>query len=1332
MLDLTSLDQLPGAADQNFEVLTRALISRRFGWAGLLRERRNQPGVEFYLRLHQDCPLGESGRVFGWSCKWFLLGDSNELTQGQRGQIEDSIDKAIKYVDGLTDFVLCLPQRPARKELDWYYSLAEPKGVTLDLWAAENFEAQLAGCDELRATFFGELVLTPGVLATAHERSIRPIKARWISKLHTATHVDADLELALLRPSSFDQLDAHVDEIALRVCALREALGAINDEVVQTEAEAIASDVEAFIDRLRVIAAAAGAGRPMEVTEGLADLALPATTPRRLRYLVLALRKRGLPAAVAVSGLAAEIRDAVRWLRRLSALSGSPMIAVVGAAGHGKTFLAAQLASPVGERTAGVFIQGGGLRTGGTLDDLGRRIPGFKVDRFEDLLEALESAGARSGQRIPLVIDGLNEAERATEWRPLLEQLLPALGTYPHVLVVVTLRARLAQQAIPDEATRLDLEWHPAEVEEVVDAYFTHYLIKPSGAWLPWGMFRNPLFLRMYCEAANDERAHTVGAEALPTSLVGVFELYRDRVAERLANDPARKRLPADVIKRRLSLLARELWDRGVRRFPTQDARTILDDGETDWDESLLRRLEEEGVLLREQHEDGDDTVTGVLFDRFAGYLVADSLLARINYGSLDSALAEPALWSLLFGDDPHPLGEDVKVCLVGLVPRRFTGQHLWAYAPDGEASSALAQELGNESELLDDQTVDALADLVAGWAPPDSSFPYGGRHPFDRLWEVCDAPSHKLNAEFLDRVLRSLPLPQRDRRWTEWVRTRAADQLIAELERETRLWGRELDRSEGDDLYALGVAWLLSSTHNHVRDLATRALQRFGRPDPKRLFDLCARMVDVDDPYVEERLVAAAFGAASAHQMPDPDGPFERALSEWLAFLQDRYLVGGTAPTSHELLRSYVRSTFDFAGALHPRAVPAGVVVNSLEFAATPPSDVMGDDHPNAAECARTFGMDFENYVIGSAVEGRSNYDFDHPDYRRARAEVMARVWDLGWREDVLGSVDSSIAKAQTSRATSTATIERYGKKYGWIAYFELVGRRADAGQTPASWVGAGRIVPPDIDPTFPEEPPESCVALPEWATAAATDDHEWLVSGPVSVPSGLWSPTELGEDEGPWLLVEGFLEHRSGGRRVFGFFRTLLVAHGHVDSALALIQSRTYPGNHFLPQLRPVRGVFAGEVPWSPRLAVLADAEAHQQTLQKDWKDPGIPLEQVAVELATGVTNSTTSPSRSYDVPSFEFAARFGLRGAPDSWDLIGLNGRRASIVYRADDDWRGRLLFIRRDLVEEYAGARRVVRVAWGERETPAEWNAVPEWARDAYQEHRNVWRTIDVLE
>ncbi|WP_435178753.1 NACHT domain-containing protein [Actinacidiphila sp. bgisy145] len=1326
-MDLTDLERLPGAADKNFEALTRSIVSRRYGALGTMRERRNQPGVEFYLRVDHAGALGNPGRVWGWSCKWLILNSKNELTVGQRSQIEDSLSKAIKHVAGLTDFVLCLPERPAKGDEEWIDGLGR-QGVRVKLWSTENYDAELAGHDELRSTFFGELALTPDALAQTHKRSVAPVEARWVPQLHTSTHVEHRIDRALLRPKSFEWLQQRTDEITSRIQALRASLDRL-DTAFRQDAVEVADDLDRFVNDLGEVLDAGENSRPWEVRERLAEPRLPATSPRALRRLVLRLRQQQLPEALLVTGLGAEIRDIVQWLSATRADTDAHLLAVVGAAGQGKTHLAAQMTSSNDQPTAGVFIQGGNLRAGQTLDDLTRRIPGLKVDHFEDLLEALNSAGNRGGCRIPLVIDGLNEAERPSEWRTLLAGLAPALRKYPHVAVIVTLREALADAALPSETVRLELEWRRTEVDDILRVYFRHYLINPAGAWLPIEEFHNPLFVRMYCEAGNHDCRVPVGVEALPQSLIGVFELYREGVVERLARDPARISVPADQIQRRLTDLARRMWALNVRRVPFDDARNILDAGQLNWDESLFRRLVDEGVIFREEIRGSDETECGFVFDRLAGYLIADAILVRMPYAEVNEQLAEAALWESLLGDHAHPLGEDILIGLIALVPRRFTRHHLWRVAPDDHRSFVLAQELTTESGFLDDDTVDALAAALVAGHPSKRR----GRPAFDRLWEIRRSAPHRLNATFLDRVLRQLPLPQRDIRWSEWARGRAAGRLTADLERVIERWSGSDSRSESDELNALAIAWLLTSTDTGLRDLATKALQRFGRPAPGRLFELAARMIDVDDLYVTERLIAAAFGAVTAHQMPDPGGPLEHALGDWLARLRDRFLDGGSTPTSHEQLRGHVRATYEFAGVLHPAAVPDGIDPFGPRFPTVTPATVMEDDDPNAEECGRIFGMDFENYIIGRAINGRSNYDFDHPEYRRARAEILARVWELGWREESFGGVDQSIVADSERPYGAKRRVERYGKKYGWIAYHEMVGRLVDADRAPSLFGGPERLMP-DVDPTFPDPPPVTPLPLPLWAPEELTEDRSWLASGAVTVPDHLWSPEEIHGVKGGWLLVEGYLDHSYGGRTVFGFFRTLLLEQENVETACQLARDRQYPGNHFFAPLPTVSDLLAAEMPWSPRFKLTLDDDVpgaySRRELYIEGQADGIVYDQVAVEFSSDST-SDTGLGGNYDVPSFDFAARFGLRQLPGTLDLVGMDGRRASAVFRADRPWRGHLLFLRRDLVESFAGDRRIMQVAWGERGVASDWRSVPSWMRAIYQSYAHVWRHVRVL-
>ncbi len=83
--------QLPGSAQYNFEMLCRALIRRHYSRYGGFAARANQPGVEFHLKLHTSCALGESGRWLGWQCRWYDLPGGRALSSARRKKITEAI-----------------------------------------------------------------------------------------------------------------------------------------------------------------------------------------------------------------------------------------------------------------------------------------------------------------------------------------------------------------------------------------------------------------------------------------------------------------------------------------------------------------------------------------------------------------------------------------------------------------------------------------------------------------------------------------------------------------------------------------------------------------------------------------------------------------------------------------------------------------------------------------------------------------------------------------------------------------------------------------------------------------------------------------------------------------------------------------------------------------------------------------------------------------------------------------------------------------------------------------------------------------------------------------
>lgn len=1337
-LPWSAFESLEGDPKRNFELLMRGAVRRNYGRYGRLRSRRNQPGVEFHLQLDADCDLGQRGQWFGWQCKYYDLPQSKALGKTRRDEIEDAILKAKADVPGMTDFVLCLKELPKKADLDWYDSeVAPPDGMRLHRVADEDIETLLTGdATILRATFFGELIVDTAGLTAAHARAVEPVRQRWVPHLHVITSVERRLCGALLRPGSASHLQEQSNVLAALGEALERARMDVADADTSRLLELLIGDLSRLATRLERIATACDLRRPDEAVELLAESATPTIKVREVDLLARRLRVLRHPSATAGTTARADLRHALRLLAELRDLSVPCVLAVVADAGTGKSHLAAELTAARDGVPGGIFIRGSELARGSTLDTLAQRVPGIDARSFERLLEASDALGARAGARIPIVIDGLNEAQRPADWRTLLAETHGILDRYPNVRLILTYRGAVREDIRSPGLTELELELEDVEIREAARRYFNHYKIDPGQARLPMRLFGQLLYLRLFCEATNGDAEQWVGVEALPGSLVAVFERYVAQTTRRLGDRPGHPMLPHGHIEKKLAAFAQLLWDRQARDVPWDEAKLLFDGDAAEWDHSLLKALEQEGVLFRDDRLGHDAERSAVLFDRLSGYLIAYAITRGLRFADAEQVLGQPALWDKLTGSARHPLANDILVSLVGLMPRRFPGHQLWKVAPEHERDLALLRTMDLESRFLDAETVDALCVAVAGYGPPQH--PY--LHPFDRLWELRDGLGHCLNARFLDRVLRSMPVAQRDLAWTEWIRDSTGplndDWLQADIETARTRWESSDVRDEADDLEALAIAWLLSSTVMPLRDAATRALQRYGRVDPRRLFALAADLFDVDDPYVSERACAAAFGAAVYHQMPDPGGAFERALGEWLALLAVTYLgASATCPTSHQLTRMYVAACFELAGALHPAALPVGVDPSGLTFGSGPRPDPIQEEDPRTQEVATTVRMDFENYIIGPLHEGRSNYDSQHLGFRKSLSEVRGRVWELGWRSELFEQLDGRLAEDRWRAREPAATTERYGKKYGWIAYYELAGRLADAGQGRERSSGRRYGIWPDIDPSFPVEPPQAVLTLPAWATAGPDDPEEWMRSAEVLVPDELLRPNEINGVVGPWLLVEGYLNHTDAARNreVWGFVRGVLVAEAEHGELVAILEDREYLGNELVPSAPPTHTTFAGEIPWSPWCASgMGDDEerAYREQVRAEWDDDGAAIELLGHEYGFEGSRTVTVEASGHYFPSLAFAEHHKLRQRPGTLSLVTLDGSHASLTLSAPDGWEGRLLYLRSELVAAYADDRRLVQLAWGERQAIADWSRgpdrLPDWMRA--MGHRNLWRRI----
>jgi hypothetical protein len=530
-------------------------------------------------------------------------------------------------------------------------------------------------------------------------------------------------------------------------------------------------------------------------------------------------------------------------------------------------------------------------------------------------------------------------------------------------------------------------------------------------------------------------------------------------------------------------------------------------------------------------------------------------------------------------GDDSHELASDIFRSLVTLAPRRVHNQ-LWKEAPDLLRNAGLIFATELEAKYLDKDTVTALLRLLRDNPKVRSNL-------FSRLQITRGAPNNPLNAEFLDSALRTMSVSERDLSWTEWVRE-TRHERFKELHSIELRWKEDLTtRTPSDQLRAKWVMWLLTSTDRELRDVATRTLYWFGRGDPVTLFKESLRSLEINDPYVPERMLAASCGVAMARQVDIGDQTFVSViLPEFTRSLYNSMFVeGAPSSTTHSLMRDYATRIIEIALLHKPELFSFEEIQRSK-----PPFTDGGCREWDESEISKEehygldspFRMDFENYTLGDLIPDRGNYDFKNEGYRKVRAQILWRVEQLGWSAELFKNVDNSIENERyyPRIGGDAKKVERYGKKYSWIAFFEMAGLLHDQGKL-EDWVERTSYI--DIDPSFPERVTRGHLITVDFLGDPEIEIKEWIANGPLPNVGPYLQLGEVQQVEGPWVALDGFAvqEDESRGRSSFCFIRGFLVANQDAESFLDYLLHQDL-GGRWLPEKPKVIHTFAGEIPW------------------------------------------------------------------------------------------------------------------------------------------------------
>lgn len=1213
---------------------------------------RTVPAGEGYTRLYGaggdggvECfaDLQDGGRV-GWQAKYVFDVDS------LLNQATGSLATALSVHPTLARYIICFPfdltgptgrhGRSGQEKFDHWRKEQEQKVVTegrqltIEVWPAFKLRELLLQYDAsggIREFFFNQNILTNKWFSDRLDSAKKTAGPRYTSKLNVETKLWKWF-------TAFGRAAAWSGEFRTKLRACRQKLehlttaigGSYHDpmsptwpEDLREEAQSLAADILALLNECDRLVTLDDSGMYKDCVCRL-DVLL-----NRLRCLELKLvddleAKHGpgrtdspgfrqfmaeymvsFPAANLdyTREVVAALRDLHDWLRSPAcSLAYERVFVLSGVAGSGKTHGVCDAADRrLGENlltcvTFGHEFRGEPNPWTRLLETLGLPV----TLGMDGLLDALNAAGEASGAPLILCVDAINETKPLRYWRDRLSTVSQAIQRRPYLRLCITCRTSFIPYCLPD-SHGLPIVEHAgfAGIErEACQAFFRHYQLEPPIAPILQPELSNALYLKLVCETLQSR-----GLRRLPSGWHGLAPVIRAFLDEKEKQFSAEHEtsIGAKIVTGSLMAIARAIADSGDSALSWSRAKQAIAAAKPQAGTlPVLEWLVRADLLMedapRTAGSPDEESVVRPAFERLGDFLIAAELLERAGQVGLDMA-HQPGgpLHALLKDSDAVKQNSGVLAALSILVPELNTGLELPDLVKDEPIHSTLLRIAVQSFPSRDPATFSSASASLIQEALTVGDFSFDA---MDAAVATSWQPS-AIDAIWLDETLRRNPLARRDAYWCSYLHDRfESSGTVRRLI--NAAFELPLDQLEGKiaERWTTVLLWFTAAADRRVKDGATRAATAILIAQPKAISSVLVRLLDSDDDEVRERALLSCYGALIISR----DAGVTQSVT---GLLQEAYRRD-PARFDNALIRDHVRCIGELAREL--RVLPEGC---DTELTMRPidskwplvlPSDdqVKGwDKLPKLAHSC--LDDDFFVYSVGCLRPWE--HSVPRKDMGKWVLQSVAR--DFGYEGSGCERYDSYMLGKHGGGRSKPVWAERIGKKYQWVAMYQLASRLHDHVDPKRDDWEPEQLRTPlilleerKLDPTLPSK-----IAKGErradawWITASANlglaetlSDEEW-VARQEDIPAleKLLSVVERGGQN--WRLLVSYpswgqRDEDAGWndpyRQVWMHVESYLVQRQEFATAYENLHRRNFFGK-WMPEGATWLHGFAGEYPWA-----------------------------------------------------------------------------------------------------------------------------------------------------
>lgn len=661
---------------------------------------------------------------------------------------------------------------------------------------------------------------------------------------------------------------------------------------------------------------------------------------------------------------------------------------------------------------------------------------------LEEVLEKLNSYGLKNGCRVSLIFDGLNETSSANYgfsqlWQNNLDNFIEKLHNYPYLYLVATLRSSYVSRiwnssTIPYEEIYIN-GFSGHDLRTLIILYFTEFKIDvDSLIESDVFYFRTPLFLDLYCKMLNSKKEVTVKAQLGLEGFKQVFENYLNKLVNRTSKKLGL--ITKDQVLDGIDNVSKEMLDELNAFVPALlFYEKMQGEKVTKRDHTIGEEILQEYLIYLNENRNNRDVIEHTQ-QEVGGYLLAKKLIK--DNGSVDSVVQSDFFQNHILGvaGHFHQLKDDILKFLItesdvtSLIFQNYIGlEIIKKYTLLNLQRTKQSKETQALSYLLKQQeySKDEIRTLLN-----DAS-------------ETFYDPESNINFLFIKDILLKVDNYKLDFAWSYYIYNNYYDLnefVIYFKNNPEEIVGEALNNG----IIELTI-WLLESTIRDLRDKSTKLLIQFFVINPEQILVYLTFYSATNRVYINERLALVCYGICLRLQneksfINNQLGKIANALYT-LQFTQEpshptyNYIVIDSY--KHIIDLAILKGVFELDNPNLERL--ANYKFNKDDWFEINENDrdaISTTIHWSSSPNPDPLAGDFVHYTIPRLDNLKYETRTDNT------ANIYKEILRLGYiGNDVgLSEREQSFYRG-TSLLGSRAKVDRLGKKYSWMAYFNYAG---------------------------------------------------------------------------------------------------------------------------------------------------------------------------------------------------------------------------------------------------------------------------------------------------